>query len=61
MNGIGMGHSDKPRDVYEPPRLEQLGEFHVETRNGCFFGKQWGGHDAFGAIIGGAPISNCSG
>jgi hypothetical protein len=46
--------------LYEAPRIEQLGRFHIETRDGCFFGKQWGGHDAIAGIIG-VPISNCSG
>jgi hypothetical protein len=54
-----MTHSETPRDAYEPPRLERLGDFHVETRNGCFLGKQWNGHDAWAGIIG-VPISNCS-
>jgi hypothetical protein len=40
--------------------VEQLGQFHVETRDGCFLGKQFGGHDAIGAIVG-LPISSCSG
>ena len=51
---------DNVKAAYEAPRLEQLGRFHLETRDGCFFGKQWGGHDAIAGIIG-VPISNCSG
>jgi hypothetical protein len=40
--------------------VEQLGQFHVETQSGCFLGKQFGDHDALGAITG-LPIGNCSG
>ena len=49
-------------EAYQPPRLERLGQFHVETQNGCFAGKQWGGQDAWSSIIPGIniPVSNCS-
>ncbi|HUA02604.1 MAG TPA: hypothetical protein VMB27_01800 [Solirubrobacteraceae bacterium] len=56
----GTGAGENKRAAYEAPRLEQLGLFHVETQDGCFWGKQWGDHDAIGAITG-LPIGNCSG
>lgn len=49
----------KEKTTYETPRFEQLGTFHLETRNFCIAGKQWGGHDGWAGIIG-VPISNCS-
>lgn len=45
--------------TYEAPKLERLGFFHVETRNFCVLGKQFGGHDGWSGIVG-VPISNCS-
>jgi hypothetical protein len=60
LNAQRTGATEKKRAAYEPPRLEQLGLFRVETQNGCFWGKQWGDHDALGAITG-LPIGNCSG
>jgi hypothetical protein len=45
MNGNGIDSSAQGRAAYEAPRVERLGFFHVETQNGCLFGKQWGGPD----------------
>ena len=41
MNGNGIDSSAQGRAAYEAPRVERLGFFHVETQNGCLFGKQW--------------------
>jgi hypothetical protein len=60
MNGNGIDSSAQGRAAYEAPRVERLGFFHVETQNGCLFGKQWGGSDSWAGIIG-VTISNCSG
>jgi hypothetical protein len=60
LNANGMDSRAEGKAVYESPSMEKLGFFHVETRNGCFLGKQWSGQDGWGAIIG-IPISNCSG
>ncbi len=56
----GIDSSAQGKVAYEAPRVERLGFFHVETRNFCVLGKQWGGHDSFAGIVG-VPISNCSG
>lgn len=54
-----VSSTEKAKPTYEAPALQELGSFHVETLSGCLFGKQWGGHDTFGSIVG-LPISNCS-
>lgn len=60
MNQKRTDPSAERRAAYEAPSLERLGSFHVETRNFCILGKQYGGHDSWAGIVG-VPISNCSG
>ena len=60
MNASGIDSSARGKAAYEAPSVERLGFFHVETRNFCLLGKQFGGHDSWAGIIG-VPISNCSG
>ena len=60
MNGIRNDSSAQGKAAYEAPSIERLGSFHVETRNFCVLGKQYGGHDSWAGIVG-VPISNCSG
>jgi len=60
MDTKTIDHSAGTRAAYEAPSIEQLGFFHVETRNFCVLGKQFGGHDSWAGIVG-VPISNCSG
>lgn len=60
MNGCGATPDFGDKAVYEAPSIDRLGFFHVETKNFCVLGKQWGGYDSWAGIIG-VPISNCSG
>jgi hypothetical protein len=59
MNASGIDSSTQGKAAYEAPSVERLGFFHVETRNFCVLGKQWGGHDTWAGIVG-VPIGNCS-
>lgn len=59
MNVRGAEGRLGDKGAYEAPSIELLGSFHVETRNFCILGKQWGGHDSWAGIVG-VPISNCS-
>lgn len=56
----GIDRSADSRAAYVAPSIERLGLFHVETRNFCVLGKQFGGHDTWAGIVG-IAISNCSG
>jgi hypothetical protein len=60
MTVSGNDSSAQGKGIYEAPSIQRLGLFHVETRNICVLGKQWGGHDSFAGIVG-VPIGNCSG
>jgi hypothetical protein len=59
MNASGNDSRPQGKAAYEAPSVERLGFFHVETRNFCILGKQFGGHDSWAGIVG-VPIGNCS-